>query len=140
MRTEIPKLPVAPLAAGAMLVAVSLQFCGCNQPPSSSVSTTKTNIDQSKILDLQAPTPFAIRITIFAYRDADARGWPAARPYQDYVRFLQDRNVRVGFKHDPESDLRYAMVDSGDVDAVVAADKEAVAAGIKKPPTVPSGE
>jgi hypothetical protein len=79
-----------------------------------------------------------MRITIFTYRDADDNGWPNNPSDEEYVRFLQDRGIQVGFLRDPDSRLFAAMVDAWNVDAVIDADKAALEAGVKKPPMVPA--
>lgn len=128
------------LLCRAVILVAPIFLCSCGHPSPSSVSPPNTNIDKSKIIDLDAPVLFAMRITIFAYRDADLRGWPSAASHQEYVRFLQDRDIHFGFVHDPDSGLYYAMVDANKVDAAVAADKDAAAVGIEKPPMVPDSQ
>ena len=125
--------PLARPLSCTLILAVPILLAGCG----GSVPPPATRIDKSKIIDLHDHKPLSIRVTIFAYRDADARGWPAADGCQRYVRFLQDRDIPVGFMRDPDSSLHYAMIDSGKVDAIRAADKEAAAAGVEKPPMVP---
>ncbi len=90
------------------------------------------------VIDLDVPKMLALRITIFTYDRADSNGWPSEPAVQGYVRFLQDRGIRVGFTRDLDNDDMYiALIDSSDVNKVVLADKDAAVSGIEKPPMVP---
>jgi hypothetical protein len=106
---------------------------GTSRPP-----VPETRVDPQKVIDMSGPTLSPMQITIFTYADADSNGWPKKPADQEYVRFLQDRGIPVGFMVDTANDLHVAMVNASDVDAVVEADKAARDAGIAKPQMVPN--
>ncbi|HUE69286.1 MAG TPA: hypothetical protein VMP01_00195 [Pirellulaceae bacterium] len=110
---------------------------GCAQDSNVVTRQTPSRIDGAKVIDMDAPTPFAMRITIFYYQETDSNGWPADVQAQEYVRFLQDQGIDVGFVRDGENHAYVAMVNAADVAAVRSADKMAASAGITKPPMVP---
>ncbi|MEM7312137.1 MAG: hypothetical protein AAF497_03200 [Planctomycetota bacterium] len=116
-----------------LIVALSVT-AGC----SDSLSPPKSLIDPDKVIDMDAPTLFAMRITIFCYAEADVNGWPARRECQQYVRFLQDRDIDVGFVADAENKSFVAMVAAADVGKVKEADAAAKTEGVTKPPLVPA--
>lgn len=88
------------------------------------------------VIDLYQPTLFATRITVFTYRDSLKNGWPSKTRDQRYVRFLQDQGIKVGFTRDTANGIHVAMVSASDVAAVADADREAITAGVEKPPIV----
>lgn len=123
--------------ASSLAVAVCVRWLpvalllGCGE------SRTKLNnqrIDPEKIIDLKQPSLFSLRITIFIYQHADTKGWPIGVLEQRYVRFLQDRNIPVGFNYDRISNTHQAMVNAADAPNVTQADKEAINQGVAKPP------
>jgi hypothetical protein len=132
--------PMNPSVCRTIILAALTLLSSCGHPSPPSVSPPNSRIDNSKIIDFHASVPLAIRITIFTYRDADSLGWPSADSHQKYVRFLQDRDIHVGFLLDRDSGLYCAMIDGNKVDAAVAADKDAAAVGVEKPPMVPDSQ
>jgi hypothetical protein len=85
--------------------------------------------------ELQAQDPMII--SVFAYREADGHGWPAADD-QRFIRFLQDGGVTVAFRHDDESGLYYVVIRGRDVPRASELKQRAKAQGVPVPSMVPT--
>lgn len=120
------------------LAACSMVLAGCSPTEITSIPNPNTRIDASKVFNPTEGTWFTIRITLFVYHQADTNGWPADPALQEYVRFLQDRDIPIGFMQSVGEDGQYlAMFKSGQVRDIIVANEAAEAAGIELPPTLP---
>jgi len=121
----------------SILLSLLATQSGCRRPRALTTPPDVTCIDPTKVIDPNEPVFIRISITVFFYRDADERGWPATLSHRRYVRFMQDRGIEFDFRSDADNDGFVAMVKSGDVQAVTDAEIVAQAEGIEVPPSYP---
>jgi hypothetical protein len=113
--------------AGVLVLA---QLCGCAGRESQIDGSRVSSIDELQAHNL-------ITIHVFAYKEADERGWPARPEHQRFIRFLQDGGVTVAFRHDDNSGLYYAAIRGSDVIRVANLKQAAKARGVPVPSMVP---